>query len=146
MFVCKEIHGVKYVAEFRGIRYADQVLKDCTVGKHILIEKLAERLFNEVFVHPEGLSFDYFDKLPNSKEIFDEVITFGKRVLINGDEKKLTRVQTKRKVKDDWPMWRLVMSDLGDFTYDYVFNKMTPQQIAEANEALDMAFKQLNKK
>lgn len=39
-------------------------------------------------------------------------------------------------------MWRLVLDHCGNFNaanYDYVFNYMTPQEIQEANIAVDMA-------
>ena len=38
------------------------------------------------------------------------------------------------------------MSEFGNFTYDYVFHHMTPQEINEANVALDIAVKQINNK
>ena len=36
--------------------------------------------------------------------------------------------------------------DFGNFTHDYVFNHMTPQEVLEANIALDKAIKQIESK
>lgn len=41
-------------------------------------------------------------------------------------------------------MYRLILSD-GGFTYDDVFNKMTLNEIEEANAALDIYEEQLKK-
>ena len=48
-------------------------------------------------------------------------------------------MQLKQRVKSNWDLWRLVLSDRG-FDYKTVFGKpyMTPQDIEEANIALDL--------
>ena len=53
-------------------------------------------------------------------------------------EKKRSRAQLKQRAKDNWACWRLILSDCGGFDYNTVFFQMTPQQIAEANIALDI--------
>lgn len=53
--------------------------------------------------------------------------------------RKKTQAQLKREVKNDWALWRLIMSNRG-FDFQTVFGKpfMTPQDIEKANIALDM--------
>ena len=51
----------------------------------------------------------------------------------------------ERKVRDNWALWRLILSDIGHFTHDYVFHEMTPQQIQEANVAMDIAIAAMKK-
>lgn len=57
-------------------------------------------------------------------------MTFGKRK---------TKSQLKQRAKNNWGLWRLVLSERG-FDYQTVFGKpyMTPQDVEEANIALDM--------
>lgn len=57
-------------------------------------------------------------------------MTFGKRK---------TRSQLKRQARNNWNLWRLVMSDRG-FDFQTVFGKpfMTFSDVEEANIALDM--------
>lgn len=52
---------------------------------------------------------------------------------------KLTQAKLKQRAKQNWNLWRLVLSDRG-FDYQTVFGKpyMTPQDVDEANIALDM--------
>jgi hypothetical protein len=54
-------------------------------------------------------------------------------------EKHLSRAQLKQRAKSNWALWRLVLSERG-FDYKTVFGRpmMTPQDVAEANYALDM--------
>jgi hypothetical protein len=42
-------------------------------------------------------------------------------------------------------MWRLVYCDYANFTYDEVFNRMTPQEIKSANIALDLIQEEIKK-
>lgn len=51
-------------------------------------------------------------------------------------KKKLSKQQLRQRVKSNWAAWRLIYSD-GGFDYTTVFYKMTPQEIEEANLALD---------
>ena len=60
-------------------------------------------------------------------------------------ETKRTRAQTKQRVRNNWGAWRLVFSDIGNFTHDYVFNHMTPREINEANIALDFALEEIKR-
>lgn len=53
-------------------------------------------------------------------------------------EKRKSESQLKRQARNNWSLWRLVLS--GYFDYQTVFGKpfMTPEDVAEANFALDM--------
>ena len=57
-----------------------------------------------------------------------------------------SKAALKKRVTNNWAYWRLVFSDIGNFTHDYVFNHMTPQEVLEANIALDKAIKQIESK
>lgn len=63
--------------------------------------------------------------------------------------RKLTKSQARKRARDNWAYWRLLMADRG-FTFQDVFFLMTPQQVFEANMALDMQLdrekKEANKK
>lgn len=111
--------------------------------------KAAKKMFSEVFIEPQQLideGIDFFDNFENSLEVFDEVFDFGLNVLRGKIGKKYSKTSLKKVVKDNWAAWRLIYSDMGNFTYDYVFHKMTPLEIETANVALDIVMSQLNKK
>lgn len=42
-------------------------------------------------------------------------------------------------------MWRLVLSDISNFTFNEVFHQMTQDEIEEANIALDLQIEAINK-
>lgn len=56
-----------------------------------------------------------------------------------------TKAQLKQRVKKNWGAWRLIFCDMANFTYNEVFYHMTPQQIEEANIALDIVNEQIKK-
>ena len=41
-------------------------------------------------------------------------------------------------------MWRLVLSDISNFTFNEVFHQMTQDEIEEANMALDLQIEAIN--
>ena len=49
---------------------------------------------------------------------------------------KRSKSQLEQRVLNNWGAWRLVLSDRG-FTFTEVFHNMTPQEIDEANIALN---------
>lgn len=57
-------------------------------------------------------------------------------------EKKLTKRKLQERARNNWPLWRLVFSGIN---YNAVFYQMTPNQIEEANAALDIKIKQEEK-
>ena len=146
--VSKIIHDVKYTAQFKGVEYAKKVEKECSVEgcKRLDRLKFADILFREVFVEPKGLDLDYFDKYEDPYSVFCEVLDFGNDVINGITEPKISRSKAEKRVRENWAMWRLVLSDMGNFTYDYVFHQMTPQEIQEANIAMDIALASMKKK
>lgn len=52
-------------------------------------------------------------------------------------ERTLSKKKLEREVRNNWNAWRLVMAQRG-FDYQTVFYFMTPQEIDEANIALDL--------
>jgi hypothetical protein len=145
MLISREINGVKYTARYLGIKYAFRVQEECSIEgtEQLNIELLAQRLFDEVIVEPKGLKIEDFDEYNQPLNALLAVIDFAKDVMINGGDKRLTKVQSKERVKRDWAMWRLILSDIANFDYYYVFNQMTPQEIKEANIAIDIAIEQM---
>lgn len=75
----KTINGTKYVAQFNGLscalRAVDQSYIDGT--SNTSAEKMAEYLFKNVIVEPQGLTIDDFDNV----EEFNEVTTFAREVM-----------------------------------------------------------------
>lgn len=57
---------------------------------------------------------------------------------------KRTKQQLREAAESNWKLWRLVLSD-GGFDYDTVFNKMTMDEVDEANAALDLYIEAVNK-
>lgn len=58
-------------------------------------------------------------------------------------------MQLKKRIRRNWGCWRLILSKDGAFdaeAYDYVFNRMTPQEVLEANLALDIIQKEMKKR
>lgn len=144
----REIGGVIFKARYRGFEMAGRIQERCTFeGSGIISrERLAESLFKEIFIEPEGLDLDFFDSFENGLEMLEEVIDFGFEVMLGKADRELSDRELKAKVKGDWAAWRLVLSDIGNFTHDYVFHQMTPQEIREANIALDKAYKEIKGK
>ena len=50
---------------------------------------------------------------------------------------KLSRTKARKRAKRNWDYWRLVLSDIG-IDYNTAFHQMTPNEVAEANAALDL--------
>lgn len=144
----KEIEGVVFKARYRGFETGNRIQETCTFEDSNIIsrQKLAECLFREIFIEPENLDLDYFDRFENSLDVLDEVINFGIDAMFGRTGRALTDRELKVKVKDDWAAWRLVLSDIGNFTHDYVFHHMTPQEIREANIAIDKVYKDMKKR
>ena len=75
----KEINGTKYVAQFNGLSCALRAVDNSYIddSSNTSLVKLAEYIFANVIVEPNGLSIDDFD----SMEEFNEVVTFGREVM-----------------------------------------------------------------
>lgn len=128
----KEINGTVYRAKFRGMAFAITV-SDMQLECPRL--KLAEFLFREVLIYP-NVTIDDFDSIESFNEVFLFLlsVTFGET-----PEKQKTKSQLKRQARNNWDLWRLVLANRG-FDYNSVFGKpyMTPNDVKEANIALDM--------
>lgn len=51
----------------------------------------------------------------------------------------------RKKAKENWDRWRLLVNDMSHFTYSEVFLQMTDEEVMEANGALDIAIEELKK-
>lgn len=131
IIVEKEIDGVIYKARFKGIAYSlslESRLKHANASF-----QLSEILFKEVLVSPK-IEIDDLD-LQTYRKVHSFLLSVA-----NGEfEKKLSNTKLKQRAKDNWSLWRLVLSNRG-FDFQTVFGKpfMTPQDATEANYALDI--------
>ena len=76
----KEINGKKYVAQFNGLSCALRAVDQSYISdnsSNTSVEKMAEYIFKNVIVEPQGLTIDDFE----SMEEFNEVVTFGREVM-----------------------------------------------------------------
>lgn len=129
----KEIDGIVYRARFLGMSYALSIMDLVKDEKSQL--KLAQRLFNDILVSPK-MDIDDFADYYSFLNVHDFLLTVA---VGEFSEKEPTSAQIKRKVREQWSLWRLVVSQRG-FDFQTVFGKpyMTPQDIREANTALDL--------
>lgn len=134
----KEIDGVLYKAAFVDVAYAESLDEQFRNSKSSL--SLGRKLFKDVLISPK-VDIDDFDDMESYTRVRDFLLEVAR-----GDFQRETRnSKLKQKVRSQWSMWRLVYCDLANFTYDEVFHKMTPQEIEEANIALDMVQAELKK-
>lgn len=138
--VKKVIGGVEYQAAWRGINFSENVMARCVADGRISHKKLSDIIFSEVIISPE-ISVDDFEDAYDFLQVYE----FGKSVLEGSFEENISKGRLSEKAKEHWSCWRLIFCDMANFTYDEVFNKMTPMQIREANAALDIANEELKK-
>lgn len=131
--VAKEIDGILYRARFKGMAYAVDL--DDKMQRGMSQIQLAEILFRDILISPQ-ITIDDFADMESFFKVKDFLLCVA-----HGDIFYTTKSKARlnRKVKENWVLWRLVLSQRG-FDYQTVFGKsyMTPQDIAEANAALDM--------
>lgn len=68
----KEINGVKYVAQYSGLKTAMRMVDECYVNdnsRNMSPWKVAEYVFKNVIVEPTGLSIDDFDDMDELNEV-----------------------------------------------------------------------------
>ena len=125
----KRIDGIVYKAQYKGDLM--ERLEEVETAVEV-----AQILFDEVLVSPK-ITIDDFPDLIS----FYKVQNFLYDVAQGYTQKKLSKTKLKRRVKDNWALWRLVVSDRG-FDWQTVFGKshMTPQDVEEANIALEMQY------
>ena len=139
----KNIRGIEYVAAWRGMAFSESSIEACRVDgtDRLSNSKLADIVFNEIIISPKVNIDDFKDF-----QVFDEVMDFGKSVLFGEFEKKKSKSQLEKEVRNSWGAYRLIFCDMANYTEEDVFNKMTPQEIQKANIALDMIEKEIKKK
>lgn len=132
--VTKTINGIEYTAVWKGMQYGKQMLEYCRIGDGNILSdtKVAAIVFSEIIISPK-VSIDDFEDM---KELC-EVLEFGKSVLFGWYWSK-PKAALKREVENDRHLWRLIFNDISSFSYNDVFNIMTPDEIAKANIALDI--------
>lgn len=138
--VSKCIDGVLYKAQFKGVAFASNIDTKYRDDKSSV--ELGDILFSEVLISPE---IDDPDEFFEDLDSYTRVRDFLWKVANGTYEKKKGKVFLKKKVEKDWGAWRLVFTDLANFTYDEVFRRMTPQEIEEANIALDIVHAEIKK-
>ncbi len=143
MEVSKVIQNVLYTAQFKGISYANKIKDLCREEKTGVIRQLdlAEILFNDVLVSPKMGIDDFSDS-----NTFDEVFGFLIDVATGDFNNQKTTAQLKQQARAQMACWRLIFSDISNLDYNTVFNQMTPQEIEEANLALDMIIAEIKRK
>ena len=130
----KEIDGVIYKAIYKGIAFSME-LNDRMENENSSFE-LAEILFREILVSPKVEIDDFADDATFSR-VYSFLLNAANGV---GIGKRISNAKLKQRARDNWALWRLVLSGRG-FDYPTVFGKpfMTPQDVREANFALDLA-------
>lgn len=136
MLYKKTIDGIVYTARFRGISFFLRYVNNPDITQL----QCAETLFKEVLVSP-NVDIDDFEDLST----FNSVCQFLYEVAKGNGEKPIPKSELKRRVERDWACWRLIYCDMANFDYNTVFNQMTPQEIEEANIALDIIEAQIKK-
>lgn len=92
--VTEEINGVKYTAQYYGLRQAMRAAKVYTnpeTGKPDP-EKLADYVFENVIVEPSGLSIESFSTFAE----LNPVVLFAQRVLDGNFRREENKTATKR--------------------------------------------------
>ena len=134
--VKRVIDGVLYTAQYRGIKYANEISNYDATRQF----DLAGVLFREVLVSPKVDINDFSDM-----QTFTKVFEFLLDTATGNFDKKKTSAQIKQQARSNMACWRLIFSDISNLDYDTVFHQMTPEEIEEANAAFDMIQDAINK-
>ena len=138
----KTIRGIEYIAQWQGLAVSNEQCERCKVEgtDRLSTAKIADIVFNEVIISPK-VNADDFEDISE----FNEVLDFGKSVIFGTFEAAKSKSALKREVEMDWLAYKLIFCDMANYTEDYVFNEMTPQQIEKANIALEIVSEQIKK-
>lgn len=130
----KEIDGVLYKARFKGMAFANELNDKLENGESSF--RLAEILFQEILVSPQ-MEIDDFADIETYTKVYDFLLDAANGL---GSTKMPSKAKLKQRARDNWALWRLIFDSEGAIDYQAVFGKpfMTPQDVAEANFALDM--------
>ena len=131
--VDKEIDGVIYRARYKGIAFSIELSERLEDDNSSF--RLAEILFREILVSPK-VEIDDFEDIEAYSRVFAFLWNVANGV---GVSRSRSKSKLKQRARENWSLWRLVLSNRG-FDYQTVFGKpyMTPQDVMEANFALDM--------
>lgn len=133
IIVEKKIDGTIYKARYLGIGYA-MALNDRLLHKNAR-GQLSRILFKEMLVSPQ-MEADDFEDIGTYNKVLEFLLDVS-----NGDTgKKISKAKLKiRATEENWPLWRLIYGSEGALDFQAVFGKpfMTPQDVIEANYALD---------
>lgn len=135
--VKRVIDGVQYTAQYRGLKYANEISEHDATRQF----DLAGVLFREVLVSPK-IEIDDFSDMRTFSKVFDFLL----EVAVGAFEKQRTPAQTKEHARNNMACWRLIFSDMSNLDYNTVFHQMTPQEIEEANAALDIIAAEVRRK
>lgn len=135
----KEINGVLYKAQFKGMAYAYN-LQNSLRGRMTECQ-LTDILFNEILLEPDINKDDF-----NTFEELDRVRAFLFNTALGNIEHLPSTIKLKKQVNDEWACYRLVVNDLAPIDYNIVFNQLTPIEIQKLNIALDKVYKEINRK
>lgn len=136
MEVRRTIDGVIYIARYRGVSYANKIAEYDVTHQF----DLAGVLFREVLISPK-VDIDDFSNVGTFSRVFEFLLDTA-----TGNFTKKTHAQIKQQARNNMGCWRLIFSDMSNLDYNTVFNQMTPEEIEEANAALDMIMIEIKKK
>ncbi len=130
----KKIDGVIYKARYRGIGFSME-LNDLMEDDYSSL-KLAEILFTEILISPK-VEIDDFADINTYSRVFAFLLDVANGI---GITKTRSKSGLKQRARDNWSLWRLIFQSDGAIDFPTVFGReyMTPQDVAEANFALDM--------
>ncbi len=137
MEVRRTIDGVIYVAQYRGLAYANKITEYGVTRQF----DLADLLFREVLIAPK-VNIDSFSDIGTFSKVFEFLWDTATG---NFDNKK-NSAQIKQQARENMACWRLIFSDISNLDYNTVFHQMTPEEIEEANTALDIIISEIKKK
>ena len=138
MIVEREIDGVLYKAEFKGMAYVYSLMDLLKTKKSE--RRVTDILFSEILISPNVGIYDF-----KRMDALDRVRSFLLDVALGDFEKPMSETQLKKVVDDQWSCYRLVVNEICPLDYDLVFNKLPPQEIKKLNVALDKVYTKINK-
>lgn len=135
----REINGILYKARFKGM--ACKFALESKINSKKSDYQVAEILFNDILVSPK-VDIDDFEDMDTFYDVYD----FLMDVALGEYETPISNSKLRKQVEAEWNCWRLLCSDLGNFTYNDVFYQMTPYEIEKANIALDKVYTAIKSK
>lgn len=138
MIVEREIDGVLYKAQYKGMNYAFS-LSDLLKSKKPQ-RQLTDILFSDILLTPKVKANDF-----ENLTALDEVRSFLLEVALGDFETPKSDTKLKQIVEEQKGCYRLVVNEVCPLDYDLVFNRLTPQEIKKLNFALDKVYARINR-